>query len=278
MRTLAFLFALFAAPAFAQAPPDLDRLRDLALEAVNGDRVENGLGRLEPLSTLDRIAQRHARDMLAKSYLAHEAPDGTDVRDRFLAAGGSELVVVGENLAKCTGCAAPGAARIKELQRGWMESPGHRANILTEGFDRFGFGIVARDGTQYAVQTFSGAGADEGEGIDAEAAAELAAELMNVDANEALREALAAQASFDAAPDLDAIYRSLGARDWASLNLLSATCGGCGREPTRADVERFVRQWSESNAVPAGATDGGFVLLTDEKGGKRAFALLGTRR
>ena len=282
MRAIVLLlFLTFGA--HAQQPNDLDALRAEALAAVNADRTAQGSPALRRDDTLDTIAQSHAGDMLRRDYFAHEAPDGADVRDRFLAAGGSEEVVVGENLARCTGCPAPDRARIREIERGWMGSPGHRANILQDGFDRFGFGIVQRNGRQYAVQTFAGAGADEGEPISAARAASVAVAALKekglgVRTNEDLRQALEARADFSERPRLRAIYDAVGAETFGSMGLLTARCGGCGMRITANDVRNFVQQWAEAGRLPENATDLGFVALANGQGGKRAFAVFGTRR
>ena len=57
----------------------------------------------------------------------------------------------------CTGCYPPATlAKIEELQKGWMNSPGHRKNILTPELNSFGYGIViGKDGRLYAVQNFA---------------------------------------------------------------------------------------------------------------------------
>src|SRR5690606_13531909 len=143
---------------------------------------------LEPLTLSDPLnaaAQAHAEDMLARGYYDHLSPEGEDVADRYRAAGGGEWRRVQENIATCSPCAgAPGAGLVARLHEGWMDSPGHRENILRPGITRFGFGIAAgRDGPLYAVQTFAGPGA-QGTGAEAaplapEEAAEAFAEAVN---------------------------------------------------------------------------------------------------
>lgn len=46
--------------------------------------------------------------------------------------------------------------RVARLQEGWMDSPGHRRNILLPGLDRFGFGIAGNSEVLYSAQTFAG--------------------------------------------------------------------------------------------------------------------------
>ena len=274
------VFLLLAVPARAADPG----LQAIALEAANADRTQNGRGALRLDDKLNASALAHARDMLERGYFAHRGADGSTPRSRFLAAGGSRFVVVGENLARCSGCSEPDAARVRQLQRDWMNSPGHRENVLSADFNRFGFAVVQEGGEQYAVQTFAGAGADAGKALPAERAPTVAAREITrvrgdaVAVNEALTQALAAKAGIDVAPDLAAMHERLG-RGWRRLTLLSATCGGCGTEVTAADVRAFVEQWEGGGRLSGEAwTELGFAAFADGTGRKRAFALLGQRR
>lgn len=276
---LVLLLALLVTPAHAADPA----LRDVALESLNADRKAEGRGALRLDETLNASALAHARDMLERGYFAHRGPQGSTPRSRYVAAGGSRFVVVGENIARCSGCSPADAARVRQLQRNWMDSPGHRENILDADFDRFGFAIAQGGGEQYAVQTFAGAGADEGDAVTATDVPAIAAKAVSaaregegVTANAALTDALSANASMAEAPDFAALRRSLG-NGWRRLALLSATCGGCGSEVTAADVRAFVQQWEDGGRLATPATDLGFVAFADGEGRKRAFALLGQR-
>jgi uncharacterized protein YkwD len=91
--------------------------------------------------------------MLKRGYFDHVSPEGTTGQDRL----GGDWRLVAENIAMCTGCSAD-AARVEEFHAGWMESAGHRANILAEGITAFGFGLAVEADTIYAVQTFAGPG------------------------------------------------------------------------------------------------------------------------
>ena len=175
--------ATAAASAAAQEASEPDPLRSLALELVNEARAEAGLSALDLDAVLTEAAQSHASDMLERDYYAHVSPDGQTPFDRFLAAGGSRWAVSGENIARCSGCAAPAdAGRVRAFQTGWMQSPEHRANILSEGFDRLGFGIAGEGDEIYAVQTFAGPGEgpeDGGAGLTPDEARAAALEAVN---------------------------------------------------------------------------------------------------
>jgi uncharacterized protein YkwD len=134
-----------------------DQLRAFALELVNRDRVLNQTGKLTLDNLLSEAAQLHAEDMSQRNYFNHVTPEGKNPRDRFLAAGGSKLVAVGENISRSgsrTASLTYGIA--EELQRGWMYSNGHRENLLTKEYKKFGYGIAtSADGKLYAVQMFT---------------------------------------------------------------------------------------------------------------------------
>jgi len=271
----------------------LDDLRATALAAVNADRAAAGLPPLEAEPALAAAAQRHADDMRARDYAGHVSPEGRDAADRYREAGGESWRKVGENIAQCGGCGAPGEATLRAFQRGWMESPGHRGNILDPGFRRFGFGLAANGGQQVAVQTFAGPG---GDGAAAGAAPAdlpaLAAALVNARRAEAGAPALEPDKALSEAardylsrrlPDgsLDgAAEAMLGAGSrWRRLVVLIGECGGCGAGPGGGDAERFVRMWSGDGAqrqrllAPAFGHLG-FALWADGGGRKVALAVL----
>jgi uncharacterized protein YkwD len=134
--------ALAAVACLAAGGAAAQDLAQHALEQVNAARSAQGLvpARLDP--GLSEAAGAHAEDMLARGYFDHVSPEGTTVQDRL--SGGWRLVA--ENIAMCTGCTAD-AARVEEFHAGWMESAGHRANILAEGVTAFGFGLAVEADT-----------------------------------------------------------------------------------------------------------------------------------
>ncbi len=294
-----------AGGAAAETPTELDRLRAVALDEVNRSRQEHGLGALEPSGSLDRAAQAHAADMLAGDYFAHVSPAGETVRDRYLAAGGNPSHLVLENIGTCSGCPVPPSTdRIEQFQSGWMESPGHRENILSAGVGRFGFGLAFDPrGEVVAVQTFAGPGApEEGEApaplAEAQRTESLAAEVNRLRERNGVAPVEPSDALAVAAGDLlrrsadgrsalssDRLFEAVPAEArgrFRRLAVLSADCGGCGARITTADPERFVGQWSgdpglvEAMTSP-GMTHIGAAFEADGEGGKRAIAVLGRR-
>ncbi|WP_135467955.1 CAP domain-containing protein [Crenalkalicoccus roseus] len=152
--------ALLAAPARAAGvPEEAGALRLRALELVNEARRARGLPALRRSERLERVAQAHAEDMLRRGYFSHVSPDGEDPRSRYLAAGGDPARMVAENIARCRGCRPPlRVERVEAFHRGWMDSEGHRENILHPGATRFGFGAAVEEGGFAVVQVFAGPG------------------------------------------------------------------------------------------------------------------------
>jgi hypothetical protein len=131
-------------------------LRGFALELVNRDRIINDLPPLQADAILSQAAQLHAQDMFERQYLDHVSPDGKNPRDRYLAVGGTTLKVIGENIVSSqTESWGLTYKQAEKFQRGWMYSHGHRANVLSPEYSKFGYGVVmGANGKIYAVQKF----------------------------------------------------------------------------------------------------------------------------
>jgi uncharacterized protein YkwD len=291
------------APASAQDGATALAERSLAL--TNEARADHGLDPLSLDPTLTEAARVHARDMLRNDYFSHVSPDGRDVVDRFTAAGGSRWLAVAENIAACRQCASdPTVDDVERFHEGWMDSEGHRENILAPGYDRYGFAIAAANGRQYAVQTFAGPGiprgtgggtAGQGEPVTAAQAQEAALEIVNarrrdrgldpLAASDTLRQA-AAQAVGDVAnadpqAALSAVPRSARI-EFGEFYALVGQCGGCGAEPVRGDVSAFIEDWlrqgGDTRLLSPQATHLGFALNADGEGRKAAAAVIGMGR
>jgi uncharacterized protein YkwD len=104
------------------------------LDSTNEQRGNNGLGGLGINGQLDQAAQSKANDMSARDYWSHNTPDGQTPWS-FITATGYSYQTAGENLAY-------GFTTTSDTMTGWMNSPGHRANILNTSFTEVGFGIV----------------------------------------------------------------------------------------------------------------------------------------
>ena len=137
------------------APPTAEEIRQVELEIIrltNEARREHGLHELVEDPVLMEIARERARQ-LASNY-SHYGPDG-EVLCWELAAqhGYSNPSFVGENIASMTGSTQANAYRSVTV---WMNSPGHRENILRPEYTRIGVGVHNPWGARwYGVQIFS---------------------------------------------------------------------------------------------------------------------------
>ncbi|MQY37649.1 hypothetical protein SRB17_56530 [Streptomyces sp. RB17] len=134
------------------APLTPDALSRAAAEVVALTNAERGRAGLPPLAAdlqLTAAAQAHCADMVARDFYDHVAPDGSRPWDRAAAAGYRRRTI-GENIA----CGQRSPAEVVD---GWMNSPGHRANILKREFGHIGVGFAGggRAGTYWA-QLFGG--------------------------------------------------------------------------------------------------------------------------
>lgn len=118
---------------------------------TNKHRAEANLPALQANSLLNQAAQNKLNDMVAKQYFDHISPDGVGPAE-IVDGVGYTYVRVGENLA--LGSFAGDA----DLVQSWMDSPGHRANIISSGFGELGVaaGLGTFEGKPawFAVQTF----------------------------------------------------------------------------------------------------------------------------
>ena len=113
---------------------------------VNAERAKAGCGPVRANSKLDTAATKHSADMDARDYFDHTSPDGTDPGDRITAAG-YRWSTYGENIAR--GQQTPAA-----VMDSWMNSSGHRANILNCDFKELGVGIHRASGGPWWTQAF----------------------------------------------------------------------------------------------------------------------------
>lgn len=114
----------------------LAKARGAVVCLVNHERMSRGLSPLIPDQLLDSAAQRHALDMGRRNFYAHRDPDGGEPHDRIKRAGFAGRTT-GENIHWGVGLNATPAKIVED----WMNSPGHRANILRPSFTRIGTGI-----------------------------------------------------------------------------------------------------------------------------------------
>lgn len=106
------------------------------VDLVNKERIKVGLSPLSFDSVLREIARGHSADMFRRGYFSHNSPEGNDVAFRANEAG-LNFLVIGENLAY--------APTLELAHKGLMNSPGHKANILSEDYHQIGIGVAASE-------------------------------------------------------------------------------------------------------------------------------------
>jgi uncharacterized protein YkwD len=132
------------------ASRDIESLEQQCLDEVNDIRRVRHLPPLSFLEDLLPVAREYSRRMAEERFFSHTDPEGRSVRERVEEAE-IKWLMVGENLAYTNGYINPVAASL----RGWMESPGHRRNILDRDFSRTAIGVwVSSDGTVYFTEIF----------------------------------------------------------------------------------------------------------------------------
>jgi uncharacterized protein YkwD len=113
------------------------------LELTNAARAENNLPALELSDDLCKAAQDHANDMSANKYFSHTSQDGRTLVDRVQKYNTS-FYYMGENIAR-------GQSTAKEVVNDWLNSEGHRANIMNTSYTKIGIGYC----NGYWVQDFA---------------------------------------------------------------------------------------------------------------------------
>lgn len=144
---------------------------------INQQRVNNGLSPLSLDNMLSNIARIHSKDMASRGFFAHETPEGVDPTGRGIQYGFKcekrigNLIYSGiaENIYQNNlydrvwyTNGIPTSYEWNDMDAlaestvdGWMDSPGHRQNILTATYDREGIGVViSTDNKVFITQNF----------------------------------------------------------------------------------------------------------------------------
>ncbi|MFF4169615.1 CAP domain-containing protein [Streptomyces sp. NPDC001744] len=114
------------------------------IDLVNAERAKAGCGPVTGNSLLALAARGHSDDMAARDFFDHTNPEGAGPGERFTAVGYG-WTTYGENISK-------GRRTAEEVMAAWMNSPGHRANILNCSFTEMGVGLHTEG--WYWTQTF----------------------------------------------------------------------------------------------------------------------------
>lgn len=131
------------APASLPCPETLHATERQICVLTNRERAKKGAGPVSWDASLAKVAMEHADDMFQRGYLSHTNPDGETMKDR-LNRHAIRFGYAGENLAE-------GYTNGNDAITGWMNSSGHRENLLRPQFTRIG---AAQIGDKY-VQIFT---------------------------------------------------------------------------------------------------------------------------
>ncbi|MBA9001267.1 CAP domain-containing protein [Thermomonospora cellulosilytica] len=123
----------------------LTSLEARVVELTNQERAKAGCGALRVDRRLVNAARGHSADMAAKGYFSHNSPSGETPWDRMKKAG--YPASGGENIAM-------GYPTAEAVMKGWMNSSGHRANILNCGYKAIGVGVKTGSGGPWWTQNF----------------------------------------------------------------------------------------------------------------------------
>lgn len=131
------------------APEEEKSFELQVLELINEERTSRGLSELSFSEELSSVARAHSSDMASRGYFSHNTPEGITPFDRIKNAGIS-YNTAGENI-------AAGQQTPEAVVDAWMNSDGHRANILNASYTETGIGCVY--GGSYGIywtQVFTG--------------------------------------------------------------------------------------------------------------------------
>jgi len=108
---------------------------------LNQQRAAKGVGPLVENAALSTASAGYSQRMVSQGFFAHESPDGGTLVDRLTAVGylgGDAAWVVGENI----GWGQASLATPRSMVDAWMNSPGHRENLLSADYGQVGLGLA----------------------------------------------------------------------------------------------------------------------------------------
>jgi len=129
-------------------------LEQMVIDLMNDERVKKGLSRLSSDTKLASIARTHSADMLAKDFFSHKNLSGCSPSCRMDNAG-YQWKSNGENIHMMSGFNFSLSETADKIVSDWMNSPGHKANILGNDFTNIGVGIVSVGDKYYTTAEYS---------------------------------------------------------------------------------------------------------------------------
>ena len=136
-----------SAPSTPSTPNDIRVLETEVIRLVNAERAKAGRSALTENNEVSRVARIKSNDFIENNYFSHNSPTyGTPFE--MLESFGITFTAAAENIAR-------GQRTAAEAMNSWMNSSGHRANILSSTYNQIGVGVArANDGTLHWTQIF----------------------------------------------------------------------------------------------------------------------------
>lgn len=132
---------------------DLAGAEEIVFQQTNAERAKTGAKALVSDARLNELARSRSEDMVKRNYFDHVTPDGKKVFD-MLKEMGFAFSTAGENIAYNS---YPLSQSPQRVMTSWMNSSGHKANILNTRYGRIGIGAYKRpsDGAIFYTQVFT---------------------------------------------------------------------------------------------------------------------------
>jgi uncharacterized protein YkwD len=143
------------------APPPgvkyLAKVEDLIFDLTNQARLARGLAPLARDDELGNVARAFSNDMLVRRFFDHTTPEGLPFEKRLANQYRHWVHDMGENIWSGSGYAPRETQELaQEIVNDWLNSPGHRENLLDPDFTHLGVGVSARHDRIRATQEFVG--------------------------------------------------------------------------------------------------------------------------
>ena len=135
----------------AEQAAAMNQLEQAIFAEVNRVRLELGVAALRGSALLQRAARSHSEQMLSGNFFSHIDKNGQDVVDRLRVQGMEEFRSAGENIYMGRNI----SNLVESVVQGWLQSPGHRKNLLSPNYQETGVGIAMGDrGKVYVTQVY----------------------------------------------------------------------------------------------------------------------------
>lgn len=131
----------------------MDQVEQIIFAKVNQERAKATVGALSYSSTMEKYARIKSKDMGRRGYFNHKDLEGNLITTK-MKSDGIRYNAWGENIAYIGGVSSDANALATQFMTNWMNSPGHRDNILSNEFKGMGIGVYKLNNKVYATQEF----------------------------------------------------------------------------------------------------------------------------